>query len=316
MRSSINAMVFYIHAEITQWEVLRSGKKLPIKKPIRIPSDQVPDNPKVIFDINEDESEGKEYINPKLKNQRTFESQFEDKYSYALIFRANKDNDGKIYKDLRFLYRECENEDWILSFRASIRNEFLQSAIIPSFRDPQNQLRLNAWSWYGKLMKALTDNSDHMKELQMAMDGVKVVADSIFEAINTAVTQSALKVAFPETTLHFQFNSDTRTDLYKSSVIYIDDGFKSQITEKGSGIQSATIIGLFNYYTRHINVISSALLCIEEPEIYLHPHGRRVISDRLDDFLENNRNQVILTTHSVEFINSARNDTNIILVKS
>lgn len=90
--------------------------------------------------------------------------------------------------------------------------------------------------------------------------------------------------------------------MYKNTIIYVDDGFRSQLTEKGSGIQSATIIGLFNYYTKNINTVTSALLCIEEPEVYLHPHARRVISDRLDDFLDGQKNQVIITTHSSEFI--------------
>ena len=57
----------------------------------------------------------------------------------------------------------------------------------------------------------------------------------------------------------------------------------------------------------------SALLCVEEPELYLHPHARRVISDRLDEFLDGNRNQVVITTHSVEFIRGLTPDTTLIL---
>lgn len=94
-------------------------------------------------------------MNPKLRNQGTLETQFEGKYSYAFAFHALK-TEGKITKDIRFLYREDDSSDWVLSFRAPIRNELLQSAIIPSFRDPQNQLRLSSWTWYGKLVKHLT----------------------------------------------------------------------------------------------------------------------------------------------------------------
>lgn len=64
-----------------------------------------------------------------------------------------------------------------------------------------------------------------------------------------------------------------------------------------------------------MNTVTSALLCIEEPEIYLHPHARRVISDRLDDFIEGDRNQVIITTHSSEFIRTILSDLKIILVQ-
>jgi hypothetical protein len=95
----------------------------------------------------------------------------------------------------------------------------------------------------------------------------------------------------------------------------VDDGFRSLLQEKGAGIQSATIIGLFSYYTRAINATGSALLGIEEPELYLHPHARRVMSDRLDSFLDGNRNQVVLTTHSIEFLRTIESDVNVTLVK-
>ena len=64
--------------------------------------------------------------------------------------------------------------------QANVRNELLQSAIIPSFRDPQNQLRLSSWTWYGKLMQHLT--AGHMKnaDLRNALDSVRDVANQIF----------------------------------------------------------------------------------------------------------------------------------------
>lgn len=300
---------FYIYSQTVGWEY-----KSPIKEPIRIPKDQLPINYGQIFELNEDiDISDKEYINPKNRSNSVLERQFDNKFSFAFAFRATKDEHGNISKNIRFLYREGISDDWILAFKAPIRNELIQSAILPSFRDPQNQLRITDWTWFGKLMHHLTINHSHSTELKAALDRINSIALNIFADIKNNIEKSSLDVAFPGTELHFQFNADTKTDLYKDCLIYIDDGFKSQLTEKGSGIQSATIIGLFNYYTRFVNTITSGLLCIEEPEIYLHPHARRVISDRLDDFLDNNKNQVILTTHSVEFIRSG-SDINVILV--
>ena len=211
-------------------------------------------------------------------------------------------------------YRENDASDWIMSFNAPFRNEFLQSAIIPSFRDPQTQLRISPWGWYGKLIKHLTQGYEENDELKGALSTVNRVAGEIFSGISKKIEQSSVAVAFPGTKLAFQFNTENRTDCYKSCVLYVDDGYKSQLTEKGSGIQSAVIIGLFNYYTQFVNVKSSALLCIEEPELYLHPHARRVINNKLSDFLNGNRNQVILSTHNSEFINSPES-MQIILVR-
>ena len=95
----------------------------------------------------------------------------------------------------------------------------------------------------------------HMKnaELQNALKSVREVADKIFESVREEVRESALEIAFPGTQLSFQFNADNQLDLYKRCVLYVDDGFKSLLTDKGSGIQSAVIIGLFSYYTKYVN---------------------------------------------------------------
>src|SRR5207248_2018433 len=68
---------FSVHSEIIGWQ-----EKRPIKQPVRIPHGDLPTNYRVIFDINEDGSD-KEYVNPKLRNQQTFENQFEDKQAFA-----------------------------------------------------------------------------------------------------------------------------------------------------------------------------------------------------------------------------------------
>lgn len=305
---------FYVYSEIVDWEYV-GGKKRPVKSPIRLSKENLPRDYASLFEINEDDNNEKDYINPKLRYQQTFEKQFNGKHGFAFAFVARKLEEGQISKDMRFLYRENPESNWILAFKAPIRNELLQSAIIPSFRDPQNQLRISTWTWYGKLMKFLTSEHACSDELQQAFGRVKEIADGIFSNVKNKVTQSTLDVAFPDTELHFQFNADTKMDIYKNCLIYIDDGFKSLLTEKGSGVQSATIIGLFSYYTQFVNTVTSALLCIEEPEVYLHPHARRVISDRLDEFLQRNKNQVILTTHSTEFIRTVGDDLNVILVR-
>ena len=269
-----------------------------------------------IFEINDEELEydAKVWVDSKLRNQNTFRQHLSDKYHFAYAFLAQKTEKG-ILKQLRFLYRENEQQDWVLAFRASVRTELLQSAILPSFRDPAIQLRIAPWTWFGKLMRYLLKDSGDDKDLKDALAQVRIAGDRVFEKVTGKIENDALSVSFPDAKLSFQFNQDTKGDLYKNCVIYVDDGFKSLLTEKGAGIQSATIFGLFCYYTQHVNTSGSALLCVEEPELYLHPHARRVISDKLDDFLDGERNQVIITTHGVEFLRTTTETFNLLLVK-
>ena len=280
----------------------------------RIKTCDVPARLSELFTYALQDNKEKKYINPKQKNNMVLENELRSMFSFAYGFRAIRNEDGKVDKEIRLFYRENDSSNWIMSFKAPFRNELLQSAIIPSFRDPQTQLRISQWGWYGKLMKHLTQGYEANDELKGALTTVNRVAGEIFSGISEKIEQSSVAMAFPGTKLHFQFNTENRTDLYKSCVLYVDDGYKSQLTEKGSGIQSAVIIGLFSYFTQFVNVKSSALLCIEEPELYLHPHARRVINNKLSDFLNGNRNQVILSTHSSEFIN-APDKMQIILVR-
>jgi predicted ATP-dependent endonuclease of OLD family len=283
-------------------------------KPHRLPIKNLSKEFESIFSINEDEVQDKVWVDSKLKNQNTFQQQLREKYQFSYAFQANRTEKG-ITKQLRFLYRESDSEQWVLAFRASVRTELLQSAILPAFRDPASQLRLAPWTWFGKLMKHLTKDCDDDKELKAALKQVRSAGDRVFAQVTQKIENNTLSVSFPDAKLSFQFNADTKGDLYKSCVVYIDDGFKSMLTDKGAGIQSATILGLFSYYTKHVNTSGSALLCVEEPELYLHPHARRVISDRLDEFLDHDRNQVIITTHGIEFVRTSDKTFNLILVR-
>jgi putative ATP-dependent endonuclease of the OLD family len=199
--------------------------------------------------------------------------------------------------------------------------DLLQSAIIPSFRDPSSQLRINNYTWYGKFLREFFDKTseEDKKELAEKFEAVNTVASKTFEQITSDLNKSNIKIAFPETKVSFRFNPEQKHDYYKNTLIYVDDGFSSLLEDKGSGIQSATIIGLFDHYTRTIlnKDNNTSLLAIEEPELYLHPHGRRTMAGKLDAFVVGNeglQNQLIITTHCEEFINFSDSNLNLILV--
>ena len=45
-------------------------------------------------------------------------------------------------------------------------------------------------------------------------------------------------------------------------------------------------------------------MIVEEPEIFLHPQARSVLSKKIDQFNDTNGNQTIITTHSEQFISN------------
>ena len=249
----------------------------------------------------------KEWIGPKHYCKKGLEDELKCMTNFAFAFSCKKEGDEYI-KQLLFLYKKAEDTDWFFSISPNLRNEFLQSAIIPSFRDPKDQLKITNYTWYGKLLRKYIQVDN--KDLDDAFGKLKDASDKIFEELQNNISHQDTQIVFPNTKINFQLQ-----DIHKSALIYVDDGFNSKLEEKGSGIQSAVIIGLFDYYIRNIAHTNGSLLAIEEPELYLHPHGRRAISNRLDAFLDGHKNQVILTTHSPDFICSPHDDVNLIIVR-
>jgi putative ATP-dependent endonuclease of the OLD family len=253
------------------------------------------------------------WIGNKSYCRRTVPVEFAEIDRFALAFRCIYQGEGKLQKDLAFFYKKSSEIEWIEASSSNLRSALMQSAIIPSFRDPKDQLRITNYSWFGKLLKkyVVTDSED----LSSAFSAVKTASDRLFESLRSVVGDEKINIAFPNTSISFQFNPGTKQDIHRSTLIYVDDGFNSELKDKGAGIQSAITIALFDFYIRNIAHSTSSLLAIEEPELYLHPHGRRVVADRFSSFSNAGRNQVILTTHSSEFISNVEDAVTIISVR-
>lgn len=255
------------------------------------------------------------WLGDKSYSKKTYSDYFQN-MEYLYIGFYAKYEDGVLCKNVSMFVKIKEEDGFqVLVNLGPLRTIFIESAIIPAFRSPQEQLKVSSWSWFGKLVRKHIDvqNSD----LQNAFGQVKKASNAIFETMKEEIT-SGSGVAFPNTSVSFQFNPEMNSnDIAKGILIYVDDGFNSRLEDKGSGIQSFMVISLFDYYIHKVaEVEAGALLALEEPELFLHPHAKRVLSERLNSFLgKKANNQVIVTTHSSDFISANDSDLNIIVVK-
>ncbi|ADQ41107.1 SMC domain protein [Caldicellulosiruptor acetigenus I77R1B] len=256
------------------------------------------------------------------KKKFTWEQIIKNYQHYAFLFFAIRNCENLSKKLLFFVFDHSQQGTtslYVYPYFPVIKNSLIKSFVMPSFRSPNEQLKLNNYSWSGKLFKNLIDKTSD-NELKKIINALNIKSDIIFENIKSQIQNEIFVIGFPETDVNFQMCNDTIDDLYKNVEIFVDDGFKSELTQKGSGIQSAVIIDLFAFYTKHTTNKTSSLLCIEEPELFLHPHGCRVINKKINEFLYNTQNeeqpfnQVIMTTHNVEFLKGADKKSTIYIV--
>lgn len=250
--------------------------------------------------FSSDELDEQGYSSSWMNSTQVIELIESAEHIYISLFA--KKNEDTIYtltleKNDGFLYK-------FKFFANELLSSFITSAIIPSERNLKNELVVNNYSWYGRLIKNVWENmkSDEKILLDQHNKNLTNVTNSIFENLTEELGKS-VKDAIPYNKLEFKLIQDTKTDYYKGIKILLDDGYYSLLDDKGSGIKSLMIIELFKLYCKKYHKYSSCLI-VEEPEVFLHPQARSVLSKKIDQFLDGNNNQTIITTHSEQFISN------------
>ena len=205
---------------------------------------------------------------------------------------------------------DSNNFIWVSHFLSKkLRDSLITTTVISALRSQKEDLRLVHYTWFGKLIKGIWEGnkeSIHPKEdktyeelIKAKSIDIKHFVDQVFLK-DTREVRKLLEGAIAHKEISFRFINDTTNELFKNIQLFVNDGIDRPLHEKGTGIQSAIIISLFSLYcnTYHNN---SSLLIAEEPELFLHPQARRVISAELDKFLhgsEEQERQLIISTHS------------------
>lgn len=201
----------------------------------------------------------------------------------------------KIVKYYRMLY-----------INPNIKATLMISLLIPAFRTTETTLKITKWSWYGKLLQKKWNDSckdEHQKEIDKASNELRNTVGNVFKDLKDDInTQLKKALSLMNVSIDINMLESKNEDYYKNIKLSVDDGIETPLENKGSGLQSLIMIELFKFYCKIFN--QSSLLILEEPELFLHPHAKRMLSDILNDFIGNGENQIIITTHSEEFLNN------------
>ena len=184
---------------------------------------------------------------------------------------------------------------------------------VPAVRDVTEESTGTKASPFGKLLQAILSRipqekrqpiEKHLLEVASALnrvdgengpDRLQAVADE--EKRLNAYLQSVFKAC----DLEIEFQTPEFEALFGTPKLYVNDGFRGTIENKGHGIQRATIFAILQAYAQGAAIIEAEkkktlFLAVEEPELYMHPQAQRTIRSVFRRISESD--QVFFTTHS------------------
>ena len=98
----------------------------------------------------------------------------------------------------------------------------------------------------------------------------------------------------------FDFRTFDPLNFYRSLYpVLFEDGQAKNPAEAGSGMRNLVVMALFRAYAKTFK--GNALIAIEEPEIYLHPHAQRSLAVLFRE-LTTQGSQLFYSTHSASFL--------------
>lgn len=183
--------------------------------------------------------------------------------------------------------------------------------LVPAVRDVTEESRGTKSSPFGKLLYAILDTVSEEKRSkiesilgevakQMNRSGgderVPLIAETE-KQLNTLLNDF-----FTGCDLEIEFETPTLEVLLSAPRLYVDDGFRNAVENKGHGLQRAVIFTILRRYAEYMTSASDGkkrnlILAVEEPELYMHPQAQRTIRQVFRKISEGS-DQVFFSTHS------------------
>ncbi len=183
----------------------------------------------------------------------------------------------------------------------------LAFAYVDASRNFDRQFGVSRWTLFGQAVRFLHDDllrsdSDRLPQLQKLLDQ----AHGLLKTELYTSFETALREAFSEQLrtsrydVQFQFRTIDETNLYRSLYpTLIERGAAKSPGEAGSGVRNLLVLALFHAFARAFK--GGAILGIEEPELFLHPHAQRSLMGQFESLVAEG-NQLFVSSHSATFL--------------
>ncbi len=197
--------------------------------------------------------------------------------------------------------------------------------LVPAVKDAQDESKTTQQTVFGKLINDLTNRivskNPKFEEVTQQIEGLRKYlnkgpdgdeSERLQEIKDLETTLSTMiSENLPNTKVAIEIVTPELLDLFKNTIVNIDDSVPTSINAKGHGLQRALIFAYIRAYAKFIGeteqsqgkgpLFGNFILAIEEPELYWHPNGQRKMFSVLEEI--SNTDQVIICTHSNFFVN-------------
>ena len=216
----------------------------------------------------------------------------------------------------------------------SIKELLPEHIYIPAVKDLSDDIKTRESATFGKLInvllrfiegtkevKQIVKSFDELNKILNIIDTEEGKVDNRIQQLKDIerVTEDYLKDNFPNIKVELKIPKPELKQVFSNTQIFVDDGINTIIDTKGDGLKRALVFALLRTYidlnrldkekeylqeNKEENKTNShppILFLFEEPELYLHPNGQKILFEALKRLTSFN-NQVLVTTHSPIFL--------------
>lgn len=286
----LNAINLILGSKDPRYMTLSESDYFDIEEDVFIELTMVADNLKEIWDLPMTK-----------KNKGIFAGKYnKEKLSAQVVLTINQKLDNSISDKFTVTFGGFPVYQKIADLRSSLS----KNVIAPPVRDAKDELSASKWTAYGVLMKSILENSPRFEELNDHLTQLNTLIEEMLNDEKEQILNSSKLITFIQD-IKFQLTKENNpSELLRNLELFVQENDKFfHIGDTGTGTQSTIIIAILELALKH-KATKSKTLCIEEPELYIHPQGIRFLAQLIDKIVEETGCQVIVSTHSPIFIST------------
>lgn len=194
---------------------------------------------------------------------------------------------------------------------------------VPAVRDVTDEAKVTQSNPFGQLIHAVLDEIADAQKEEIAEELRRVAgrlnrageAERLTQIAAVEERLNELMNELMDCDVEIEMALPELKEVFGQAKIYADDGIRTAIEFKGHGMQRSMIMTILRQYAELASARKagdraaerSAVIAIEEPELYLHPQSQRTLMSIFRQ-IASGRDQVLYSTHSDLFVEVDRFD--------